>query len=140
MPSQEGLTFGNLKFQGERSRLGLRKGWREEEDLDIDREGVATYSVGAADSEPAETRRQQLAGPGTPPNARGGTKCKVLDKCADIMGTVPGLAGTILVRDQYVKGSILRVEHIRHARNRHGPVRNRCFCRGAVGVSGRDLM
>lgn len=71
--SQEGLTFGNLKFQSEGSRLGLRKGRWEKEDLDIDREGVATYSVGAADSEPAEKQGGssrmggQLDGQGTSP-------------------------------------------------------------------------
>lgn len=51
---QEGLTFRDLKLQGEGPGLGLGEGWWETGDLDVDREGAAAHRVGAADAEPAE--------------------------------------------------------------------------------------
>lgn len=52
--TKEGLTFGNLKFQSEVSRLGLRKGWRDSKHLDIHWKSIAAYRVATADSKPAE--------------------------------------------------------------------------------------
>ena len=48
------FIFGNLKFQSEVSRLGLRKGWWESKNLDINWESIATCRVATTDLEPAE--------------------------------------------------------------------------------------
>ena len=52
--TKEGLTFGNLKFQSEVSRLGLRKGRWESKNLDINWKSTAACRVATTDSKPAE--------------------------------------------------------------------------------------
>ena len=51
-----GLTFGNLEFQSKGSHLGLRMGWSERKNLDINRDGLATDRVAATNLKPKKTR------------------------------------------------------------------------------------